>query len=247
MSSTIVTPVVATTAATATTAGKSASSKKSTEMKFTPIEAVDKYTTFFNKAGQFWENAATAIYDYPEEITKGTIVELMKTAFFNTFINGNTNSLLADESAKKAAKVKKPGHFAPTNFLLFFKENLESIRTANPGVSQPEAAKILSDKWKVMTEEEKMPFTLKHEEIKRQIKEGTYEAPAKKDRKRKASVSVAAVLNTESEEAAAEASAEESENEHVEEAPVEVEEPKAKKAATVAATTATTSVKKAKK
>ncbi|KAG0005588.1 Non-histone chromosomal protein 6 [Modicella reniformis] len=74
-----------------------------------------------------------------------------------------------EEPKKRKRKAKKDPN-APKNpmsaYLLFCEEWREKVKAANPDSSFGELGRILGEKWRAYTDDEKSPYIAKHEKAK---------------------------------------------------------------------------------
>lgn len=72
---------------------------------------------------------------------------------------------------KKRASRKKKDPDAPKRslsaYMFFANENRDIVRAENPGISFGQVGKLLGEKWKAMTSEEKVPYETKAEADKK--------------------------------------------------------------------------------
>ncbi|GMH02400.1 hypothetical protein Nepgr_004239 [Nepenthes gracilis] len=88
-----------------------------------------------------------------------------------------------DDGAKKKKQKKKKDPNAPkratTSFFYFSQAERENVKKENPGIAFLDVAKVLSNKWKSMSAEEKEPFEQKARTDKKRYKDemGSYKNP----------------------------------------------------------------------
>ena len=121
------------------------------------------------------KSAAKKILDN-EEVDETNIVngflESIKETYFST-----------QEKKKKAtAEKKKQGR---SSYILFCDDYRESTAAEHPELKATEVASLLGQKWNALSLEEKQPYIDHANEIKEQIKAGTYVFPEKAKRNSK--------------------------------------------------------------
>ncbi|CAR23688.1 HMG box domain-containing protein [Lachancea thermotolerans] len=72
----------------------------------------------------------------------------------------------APREAKKRTTRRKKDPNAPKRalsaYMFFANENRDIVRAENPGVTFGQVGRLLGDKWKALTDEEKQPYEAKH-------------------------------------------------------------------------------------
>jgi structure-specific recognition protein 1 len=79
-----------------------------------------------------------------------------------------------DGSKKKKQKKKKDPNApkrAMSGFMFFSQMERENVKKSNPGIAFTDVGRVLGDKWKKMTAEEKEPFEAKAQQDKKRYKE----------------------------------------------------------------------------
>lgn len=75
----------------------------------------------------------------------------------------HTNIQMSTEKKKATRKKKDPN--APKRslsaYMFFANENRDIVRAENPGITFGEVGRMLGDKWKALTDEEKEPYNSK--------------------------------------------------------------------------------------
>lgn len=75
-----------------------------------------------------------------------------------------------EKKSKKVVDPNKPKQ-TPSAYLLFAKDQMSSLKTQNPTLSQTDVMKLVGSKWKTISQEEKESYSKQAEEKKKQFHE----------------------------------------------------------------------------
>jgi hypothetical protein len=121
----------------------------------------------------FLKQFIDSLTDYENEVDENVIREFFMKALKDTYFQ--------EEEKKKQQKEKKSKN-APTGYILFCKDKRPELVEQFPEKSVTELAKEFGAMWKSATKDVKDYYNNQSEEIKKQIKDGTYVFPEKKKR-----------------------------------------------------------------